>query len=184
MARTMDDEYLVEQFLQGDQDAFECIVERYQGAVACLANRVMGWPGEVEDVVQEVFLAVYRNLKRFRGQCTLKTWIYTITLNQCRSLKYRWRIRAGYLSLRIQKTPESGPSMDVSHEVRESVRRAILGLPVRYREPVVLKYLEELPTDEICRVLGISSNTLNVRLNRAREKLRPLLERLINDHEI
>jgi RNA polymerase sigma-70 factor (ECF subfamily) len=176
MAGTMEDEVLVGRFLQGDEAAFELIVTRYSDLVASLANRVLGWPGEVDDITQEVFLSVYKNLKHFRSQCSLKTWIYTITLNQCRSIKYRWRVRTRHLREKALESScdRTGSLVEIDHE---SVRRAVLRLPARYREPVVLKYLEELPTDEICSVLKISRNNLNVRLLRAREQLRGQLER-------
>ena len=83
MAEKIDDELLVEQFRRGDESAFERIVERYWRQVAALANRLLGWPGEVEDVTQEIFLAAFLGLKKFRCECSLKSWLFTIAINSC-----------------------------------------------------------------------------------------------------
>jgi RNA polymerase sigma-70 factor (ECF subfamily) len=69
----------------------------------------------------------------------------------------------------------------MDEETFDRVRRAVNALSPKYREAVVLRYLQELPTDEICRILGISSNALQVRLNRARERLRQQLGKLIEE---
>ena len=181
MAETIDDEFLVEQFSRGDESAFERIVERYSAEVAALANRLLGWPGEVEDVTQEVFLAAFVGLKKFRRECSLKSWLFTITINECRSFRRRWKLR----HLQAVPIPVNSAGMKLplaAHEMGtppmnaedfNRVRCAVAALPARYREPVVLKYLQELDNDEISRILGISKNTLHVRLSRARKRLEP-----------
>ena len=183
MAETIEDELLVEKFSRGDESAFDRIVERYSTDVGVLANRLLGWPGEVEDVSQEVFLAAYLGLRRFRGQCSLKSWLFTITINKCRSHRRRKLLRlrtssraAGNAPLPSMRTAGSNP-MDV--ETFNRVRSAVAALPAKYREPVVLKYIEELGTDEIARILGISQNALHVRLSRARSRLKQHLNNLI-----
>ena len=89
MTERMEDEHLVEQTIRNDEACFESLVEQYSEDVALLANRVLGWPGEVEDVTQEVFLAVFMGLKNFRYDCSIKTWLFTITINKCRSFRYK-----------------------------------------------------------------------------------------------
>jgi len=182
MAETIEDELLVEKFSRGDESAFDRIVERYSTDVGVLANRLLGWPGEAEDVSQEVFLAAYLGLRRFRGQCSLRSWLFTITINKCRSHRRRKLLRLRTFSRATQKiTPSMQTSgsnpMDV--ETFNRVRRAVAALPAKYREPVVLKYLEGLGADEMARILGISRNALHVRLSRARERLRQELTELI-----
>ncbi|UCF14069.1 MAG: RNA polymerase sigma factor [Phycisphaerales bacterium] len=176
MAETIDDELLVEKFIQGDESAFDRIVERYSTDVGALANRLLGWPGEVEDVSQEVFLAAYLGLKRFRGECTLKSWLFTITINKCRSHQRRQLLRLRTSSRAADKAPlplaQTAGSNSMDTEAFNRVRSAVAALPAKYREPVVLKYIEELSTDEITRILGISQNALHVRLSRAREHLK------------
>ena len=186
MAEKIDDEHLIEQFRRGDESAFERIVERYSPEVAALANRLLGWPGEVEDVTQEIFLAAFLGLKKFRGECRLKSWLFTITINKCRSYRHRWKLRhlraipnsINGIGMRLPPAAEAGDSQ-MNAEDFQRVRLAVAALPVKYREPVVLRYLQELGTDEISRILGISKNTLHVRLNRARKRLEPDLAKII-----
>lgn len=182
MAEKTDDELLVEKFSRGDESAFDRIVERYSTDVGALANRLLGWPGEVEDVSQDVFLAAYLGLKKFRGDCSLKSWLFTITINKCRSHRRRQMLR-----LRISWRPADGiPALSaharrmnpIDAETFNRIRNAVAALPAKYREPVVLKYVEELETHEIARILGISQNALHVRLSRARERLKQKLTEL------
>ena len=185
MAKDLDDERLVERFKRGDDSAFDAIVQAYASQVAGLANRLLGWPGDVDDLTQDVFLSAFSGLRRFRGQCSLKTWLFTITINRCRTYRYtrmlrlrrfkRVRTRAGGHVTR----PADGRSLDA--ERFEQVRRASKMLPSRCREAIVLRYLEELPTSEICDVLGITANALQVRLNRGRERLRQELAGLLEE---
>ncbi len=183
MAETIDDERLVEQFNRGYESAFDRIVEQQSADIAVLANRLLGWPGDVEDLVQDVFLAAFLGLKKFRCECSLKTWLFTITINKCRSYRYK-----RMLYLRFFSQPAAKASIVPAHaegkapmddETFDRVRCAVAALPAKYREPVVLRYLQELSTDETARILGISKNALQVRLSRARERLRGDLAELI-----
>jgi len=183
MAETINDEFLVEQFSRNKESAFESIIERYSADVSALANRLLGWPGDVEDVTQEVFLAAFVGLKKFRCDCSLKTWLFTITINKCRSYKYKRLLRLRRLPKITDKASLSlNPGAHgelMKTETFERVRNAISILPIKYREAVVLRYLQELPTDEISKILRISKNTLHVRLSRAREYLKQELAELM-----
>ncbi|MHC4642580.1 MAG: RNA polymerase sigma factor [Planctomycetota bacterium] len=183
MTETLDYELLVEKFNQGDESAFDRIVEGYSADIAVLANRLLGWPGEVEDIVQDVFLAAFLGLKKFRCECSLKTWLFTITINKCRSYRYKQMLYLRFFSRTAVKASvapaHATNETPVDSETFKRVRHAIKALPAKYREPVVLKYLQELSTDGIARILGISKNALNVRLNRARERLKQDLTELI-----
>ena len=174
MASTTDEQGPGQETHRLDPASFAGVVERYSPDVAQLANRMLGWPGDVEDVVQEVFLAAYLNLKGFRGQCLVRTWLFAITLNKCRSHQRRQRLHLKALFRMAEQTPmQTGVGQD--EEALQKVRVALDRLPGRYREPVVLWYLQGLPADQICQVLGINKNTLHVRLTRARQRLRGLL---------
>ncbi|MHC4475095.1 MAG: RNA polymerase sigma factor [Planctomycetota bacterium] len=177
------DEQLVKRFKQGDESAFDRIVKEYSRPVAALANRLLGWPGEVEDIVQDIFLAAYLGLGRFRGQCSLKTWLFTITINRCRKYRYKRMLRLKTFSkvaTQASGSPVQAPektSMD--SEVFERVRRAVRALPAKYREPVVLRYLQEFEVEQISEILGISQNAVQVRLTRAKERLKEDLAELM-----
>jgi len=182
MAEKNDDECLVNQFNQGNDSAFDGIVKKYSVDIAVLANRLLGWPGDVEDVIQDIFLAAFVGLKKFRGQCSLKSWLFTITINKCRSYRYKqmlWRRQTKLRLRRLQDRPADRALM--GSETFNRIRRAMMALPAKYREPVVLRYLQELSTTEISRILGISENALQVRLSRARERLRRDLAELIEE---
>ena len=171
-----DDKRLVERFNQGDGSAFDGIVERYSGDVATLANRLLGWGGNVDDVTQEVFLSGFLALKRFRHDSSLRTWLFRITVNKCRTYRRKQMRQVRLLLDKSEsgpaKTADSSDKRLMDRETFEKVRRAVKGLPVRYREPVVLRYLQELPTNEICSILKIKESALHVRLNRARKMLK------------
>jgi RNA polymerase sigma-70 factor (ECF subfamily) len=185
MAQTSEELDLVEQFRRGDDSAFDRIVERYSAEVAALANRLLGWPTDVDDIVQEVFMSAFLGLSKFRGECRLRTWLSTITVNKCRSLRFR---RRRSLPRVVADDPEAiaglGPSGDkaaMDEETFARVRRAVQVLPQKYREVTVLRYLQGLDKEEICELLGITVNTMQVRLNRARARLKDQLGDLIEE---
>ncbi len=183
MTKTLDYEFLVEKFSRGDETAFDRIVEGYSADIAVLANRLLGWPGDVEDIVQDVFLAAFLGLKKFRCECSLKTWLFTITINKCRSYRYKQMLYLRFFSRTAAKASAVlNPTADnvlMNDETFDKVRLAVQALPLKYREPVVLRYLQELSMDETARILSISRNALQVRLSRARERLRGNLAELI-----
>jgi len=184
MARKTD-ELLVEHFNRGDDSAFERIVEEYSADIAVLANRLLGWPGEVEDIVQDVFLAAFACLKKFRCECSLKTWLFTITINKCHNRLCRRAIRMRRFSKEAEKYlelhAEGAGKHTMDRETFECVRSAVRALPVKYREPVVLRYLQELSMGQTSSILGITENALQVRLSRARSLLKQRLSGLIEE---
>ncbi len=184
MAKRSEEQTLVEQFRRGDDSAFDRIVERHGAEVAALANRLLGWPRDVDDVVQDVFVAAFVGLKRFRGECRLRTWLFTITVNKCRSHRFRRR-RLRVVTMEEAQAIESpggaGDRVALDKETFAQVRRAVQVLPQKYREVVVLKYLQGLETPDICELLGLTVNTMQVRLNRARKRLREQLGDLIEE---
>ncbi|MDH4241506.1 MAG: RNA polymerase sigma factor [Phycisphaerae bacterium] len=183
MAKTLDYEILVEKFSRGDETAFDRIVEGYSADIAVLANRLLGWPGDVEDIVQDVFLAAFVGLKKFRCECSLKSWLFTITINKCRSYRYKQILYLRFFSrASVKASAVLNPNADnvlMKDETFDKVRLAVQALPLKYREPVVLRYLQELSIEETARILSISKNALQVRLSRARERLRRDLTELI-----
>jgi len=183
MATIGEEQALVERFRRGDDSAFDRIVEQHSAAVAALANRLLGWPGDVDDLVQDVFVSAFVGLKKFRGQCRLRTWLYTITINKCRSHRL-WRRRH---RRPVAVDPEAlghlagGDKAAMDGETFGRVRRAVQTLPGKYREVVVLRYLQGLEMSEISGLLGVKVNTLQVRLNRAKKQLKEQLNELIEE---
>lgn len=183
MAKVTEELALVERFRRGDDSAFGEVVEQHAAEVAALANRLLGWPGDVDDVVQDVFVAVFLGLRKFRGASSLRTWLFTITVNQCRRHRFRRLRHLQLVTIENAETVESrersGDGLAMDQETFARVRRAIQRLPRKYQEVVVLRYLQGLETGEISELLGITANVLQVRLNRARKRLKEQLGDLL-----
>ena len=166
-----------------DQAAFARLVADHQARVAGLAHRLLGWQGDVEDIVQDVFLAAFKHLDSFRGEASVATWLMRITVNQCRTRRRRHalRLRTARHAHATGECESASPDRDrMSAESSERVREAVRALPRRYREVIVLRYLQEMPIAEVAAVVGRSRSAVEVRLSRARDRLRkrigPLLE--------
>ncbi len=179
MVDRSEDEALVARFRRGEDSAFDRIVEVHGAEVAALAYRLLGWRQDAEDVVQEVFIAAFKGLKRFRGACSLRTWLFTITISKCRTQRYRRLLRFRQVTMDEEDLHPSsergaeGPVLDAENALR--VRKAVRNLPAKYREAVALRYLQGMEIADICTLLRISNNVLQVRLNRARKQLREVL---------
>ena len=139
-------------------------------------------PRDVDDIMQDVFLAALRNLSKFRGESTISTWLTTVTINRCRTQRRKQFLRLRWL--RKQTAPADAPAANersVADETSQQVRAAVQALPARDREVIVLFYLEALPAVEIGKLLGISSGAVDVRLHRARQKLKAKLASFVDE---
>ncbi|MDB5289009.1 MAG: polymerase sigma-70 factor [Phycisphaerales bacterium] len=172
------DTTLAQRLALGEAEAFEQLVALYQPRVSRLAFRLLGWNGDVEDVVQDVFVAALSKGKTFRGDASLWTWLTAVTLNLCRSRLRRAalirRLTGGLLRPENREASAADAGL-VEDETSGRVRSAVAALPPRDREVIVLYYLEERPVAEISELIGITTNTVDVRLHRARRKLKDLL---------
>lgn len=178
------EQQLVRRFVAGDESAFDEIVAEQQQRVTGLAYRLLGWKADVEDVVQEVFLAVFGHLGRFRFESSLNTWITTITVNKCRSWRRKHLLKIKLLQYEAQKPVLAVPRADqgmVDAETSSRVRQTLSNLPGRYREVVILHYLEGIEISEIAKVLNLTRNAVDVRLSRARAQLKAKLADLIQE---
>jgi RNA polymerase sigma-70 factor (ECF subfamily) len=165
--------------LAGDVAAFGGIVRRWQGRLISLAWRFSRDRASAEDMAQEAFVKAFRALHTFRGESAFSTWLTAIALNVYRSwLRDRAPLTAAAadLSERILRRARSGEPDALAglqaDERAEAVRQAVLALPPRYREPIVLFYFQEMDLSETARILGIPEGTLKARLHRGRELLR------------
>ena len=172
---------LARRFAAGEAGAFEEVVALYQSRVERLARRLLGWRGgDVEDVVQDVFLAALTGARSFRGGSSLWTWLTAITLNRCRrharraALARRFREWLGKQQ-GSQGTNAAADRLTLETEAGLRVRSAVAALPPRDREVVVLYYLEGRPVAETAEALGVSPGAVEVRLHRARQRLRTML---------
>lgn len=158
--------------LAGDINAFEGIVERWQFRLINLAWRFSRDHAVAEDMAQEAFLRIFRGLGGFRGQSAFSTWITSIAVNT-----YRSRIKPNGRALVSLDPGRAAAGPTPLHEFHEReraelVQRAVLTLPEKYRDAIVLFYFEEKDVAETARVLGMPEGTLKSRLHRGRELLR------------
>ena len=179
-----EEDRVAEDVVRTDPAAFERFVAAHRARVAGLAYRLTGWGDDVDDVVQEVFLSALRNMRRFRGECSLATWLAAITVNTCRN-QWRRRLLRGRLFAGLARqtgtTAAAADTRALDDERFADVRRAVRALPSRYREVIVLRYLEEMSVAEVGTVLGISRSAVEVRLSRARQRLKRLVPAPVED---
>lgn len=164
---------------------FEQIVEQQQAHVARLARRLLGWSiakNDVDDVVQDVFLAVLKGLPKFRGQSSVSTWVTRITINGCRAHRRKRLLRRALYhrwARQAPTAPDPEPPPNERDETHRRVRQAVGSLPNRYREVVVLRYLQGMEVDEMIQVLSLTRGAIEVRLHRARVMLKDELDSLM-----
>ena len=175
---------LAARLARGEAGALEEVVGLHQAGIVRLANRLLGWTGEVDDIVQDIFLTALEKAGKFRGQSSLKTWLTVITLNRCRTYHRRrkiWRRVVATLTARPRAASSAADQAALSDEVAREVRSAVAALPSRDREVIVLHYLEHKSPVEIAELLGSSQNAIEVRLHRAKAKLRQSLQGLMKE---
>ncbi|MCL5037569.1 MAG: sigma-70 family RNA polymerase sigma factor [Chloroflexi bacterium] len=181
----MDDDALtIDRFKNGERRAFDDLVIKYRKSVLNLIYRFTGRQDEAEDMAQEVFIRLYRSLKDFRGESSFFTYLYRVTLNLC--FQERKKRAKAESRMSPEEDLEKIPSAATPHgeaetrEARETVIKAVRGLPPDQRAVVILFRYHGLPYREICDILKIGMGTLKSRLHRAhaslKEKLRPYME--------
>ncbi len=170
------DEELVRRILLGEDHLFEKILVSYRDRVAALIFSLTGSQSDLEDIAQETFIAIYKNLASFQGRSSLGTWIYRITVNKCRDWQRRNYLRHPVELLGItgfnRASPRDGPNL----EEQEVIRNAIGRLPEKYRLVIVLYYFHDLSCPEIADVLGLPKKTIETRLARGRNRIEKILD--------
>jgi RNA polymerase sigma-70 factor (ECF subfamily) len=162
----------------------ERVIAEHQDRVRRLARRLSGWSEDAEDVVQDVFVAVLENLPRFRGDSSVATWVTAITLNRCRAHRRRRMIRMAFVAKARRAPPRemAAAAHPSDHAERdERVRQAVRRLPARDREVVVLRHLEQMDLDDVAAIVGATRAAVEVRLHRARAKLKTMLGDLMDE---
>ena len=156
----------------GDQ-RFEQLVERYQQDVLRTCFLYLRDKTLAEDATQETFLKVYRGLDAFRGESSEKTWILTIAMHVCYDINHSAWFR--WINLRV--TPETLPERSApATEGDDALAAAVMQLPRKLREVILLRYYEQLGVNEIAKALHISHSSVSGRLKRGRERLKKALE--------
>ena len=184
----LEDLRLVDSLRDGSESAYEELIRRFQQPVYALALRLLDDQGEACDVVQEVFLKVFRNVGSFRNQSSLKTWIYRITVNEAHNAR-RWFFRHRRREVELDNSVEdardwkeiipdrSRSPYDVAldREQHVMIEAALERINPIFREAVVLRDIMDLSYEEIAEVIGVSLGTVKSRILRGREALREKL---------
>jgi len=180
---------LIERLRRQDEVACEELVRTHSGRLLSVARRMLRNDEDARDAVQEGFLSAFRAIQRFNGDCRLSTWLHRIVVNAA-LMKIRTRSRRPEDSIEdmLPRFIEDGHHAEPTstwgsanalleqRETREQVRAAIDQLPESYRTVLVLRDIEELDTAETAALLGLTPNTVKIRLHRARQALAKLLE--------
>jgi RNA polymerase sigma-70 factor (ECF subfamily) len=173
-----------------DDAAYERLVRAQGGRMLAVAQRLLGNAEEARDAVQEAFISAFRSIDRFEGGSRLSTWLHRIVVNAA-LMRLRGRRRGheesiddllptfledGHQARPVQEWKENVHAMLERRQVREAVRAAVDRLPETYRTVLMLRDIEEMDTEEVADRLGITPNAVKIRLHRARQALRTLLD--------
>jgi len=184
---------VVAELRAGSEEAFAWLVSRFHQPVYSLVYRIVADPADAADTTQEVFLKVFRGIKRFNGQSSLKTWIYRIAVHEaCNSRRWWFRHKGREVALEpaedsggqrhatlLDTLPDYGPSPFegcMRREVRERVEKELRQISEPYRTAVILRDIEDLSYEEIAEVTQASLGTVKSRLVRGRDALKKRLQ--------
>jgi len=171
------DRKLIDKFLNGDQEAFELIVERWERKTLNLAYRLTSDMEEALDIRQLAFIKVYTKLSSFNGRAELSTWLYRIVINLCRD-RLRARKARDCAMRKIAIHPEA-PIVECASEQKETARivaKAVASLPEAEREAVVLRHYHNRSFPEIAAIVGSNPSTVKSRMARGLKNLRAILK--------
>ncbi|GAB4362844.1 MAG: RNA polymerase sigma factor RpoE [Deltaproteobacteria bacterium] len=180
------DEDLIRAAMEGDQEAFRGLMERYKGRAYGVALGIVGDPDEAQDVLQDAFVKAWYRLRDFRFGSNFYTWFYRLLVNQAID---RWRKRSRAATVPLDESwlsegasppdtavyPKTPEELAGNRELVEGLTRAIGALPEYHRTVILLREVDGLSYDEIAQVLDCSVGTVMSRLHYARAKLREAL---------
>lgn len=181
---TISDAEAVRRVLAGDPDAYAVIVERYYDRYARYAVHMVGNREDAEEALQDAFLRAFRALGRYEERERFAGWLLRIVVNECRTAATRGRRRerrfpdvdeAAWSA--AEAAASDGPDAAAERlALREELSRALAVLPAEQREALLLKYAEDLSYDEIAAATGAGTSALKMRVKRACERLREILQ--------
>jgi RNA polymerase sigma-70 factor (ECF subfamily) len=189
-----EDAALVRAFQKGDKAAFDNLVRKHKDKLFNLVYWFLGDYQEANDCAQEIFIKVFKSLKKFRFEAAFSTWLYRIATNTCKnrlkSLAYRWKKKTVSL-----ENPEGSKSVNPSFELEDNspspvnelekkerlmlIKKAINALPEEQNRVVVLRDIQGLSYEEIADITGLNLGTVKSRLARGRLELRNKLKGMI-----
>lgn len=184
----LEDHRLISGLQAGDEAAYEKLIERFQAPIYNLAYRLLNDPSDASDLLQEVFLKVFRNVENFRGESSLRTWMYRIAVNEANNRR-RWLFRhrrgeTGMDDLFEDSETREKPLVDagetpfdftLNREAQLLLEEGLGAINPVFRSALVLREIEELSYEDIADILEVSIGTVKSRIVRGREALRRYL---------
>ncbi len=185
--RAEEDASLVRRAAAGDESAFKALMKRYRNPVSQIVYKLVRDKSQIEDLSQEVFMKAFQHLKDFDYEHQFASWLFKIANNHC--IDYIRKKKLRVYSISDQTRTEDGemeyeipdstyePDLNILREQKSRlVRQAIVSLPKKYRQVIVLRHQEELSYEEIAKKTGLPINTIKVQLFRARELMYKFLK--------
>lgn len=187
MSKSSEDLSIIDRFKNSDEAAFKELVLKHQDRIYNLCRHMLGNSHDAEDAAQDTFVKAYQSLKKFKPEASLYTWLYRIAVNTCLDYKKR-----PFFASLFRKSEEGDdfvsealshwPSPERLYESKQiglALHNSIRKLPAKLRTAIVLKEIEDLSYEEISDILEISIGTVKSRISRAREKLKILLKKFM-----
>jgi RNA polymerase sigma-70 factor, ECF subfamily len=184
-----EDADLIDGLRRGDDDAFELMVRKFGGRMLATARRLLGSEDDARDALQDAFLCAFKSVARFKGDSALSTWLHRILINSAlMRLRSRKRHPEEQMDDLLPQFDQRGDWIDgrdgsvspdialETFETRAMVRRCVEQLPPSHRIVLLLRDIEELDTEEVALLLGVTTNAVKIRLHRARQALKTLIE--------
>ena len=177
VSEAISDAECVRKLQRGETDAFETLIRRHQKTIFNLAYRMLGDYDEAAEISQEAFLSAYRAIGNFRGEANFSTWLYRIALNHAttrrKSLNTRQQRSVPIENTEPASDPHPGPAESMEKkEIRQRVQQALNRLDPEDAAVILLRDLQDVPYEEVARVLEIPVGTVKSRLHRARQALK------------
>ncbi len=181
--------HLVERSQAGDPAAFEELIRRHADRLYAVLLRFLGDPDDAAEASQEAFLRAWRSVGRFQSRSQFFTWLYRIGLNEAKRLGAKRAARSSVTSIEDEAVPEApdwseAPQSRLDQgELREVLERAVRGLPVEYRAPLILRDVEGLTTKQAAAIMGLREAAFKSRLHRARLAVRRTVDEYLLEGE-
>lgn len=173
---TLDDDFsLIRRINQGEKELFRVLMNRHKEKVRNIIYMTLSEIDAIDDIAQEVFITVFKNLKNFRYESQFTTWLYRITINKCKDYLRKKKVRKIFSSV-DEDYDFTSTEIDENKDIRLIVRKAIDKLPEKLRIPMILRDIEGFSYQEISETLELDLGTVKSRIFRAREALRLKLE--------
>jgi len=186
------DEQLIKKFQEGDESAFEELVNRFSKRLIHFAYRYVNDRGVAEDIVQETFLKVYKNKHSYKPIAKFSTWIFTITGNLAKTKLRKWKTRQTYNFSNYEdrdwentledESEDTNPQKEIIQTDPEVIQQALANLPDHSKKVIILRDIQELSYDEISKITDVALGTVKSRINRARIKLQDEISKIIKNN--